>query len=121
MISFVVTLAPIAVDTEVPLTKWPEMIDTSMPANVKVSFNHLAIVQEATGLWALLIATNSFLVSLGLRGAVDFLILLQGFHWTQKLPLPLAYSDTCPAGGKPNQQNGMVLVGISLDKLPSEV
>ena len=65
MISFMVTLAPAAADTEVPLSKWPEKIDTSMPVNVKASFNHLVLVQEVTGLWAILIATNSLFVSLG--------------------------------------------------------
>ena len=46
-------------------------IDTSTPANLKVSFNHLTVVQEATGLWGFLIATNSLLVSFDQRGVVD--------------------------------------------------
>ena len=50
MMSLIVTPAPAAADTEAPLTEWPEKIDTSIPANLKVSFNHQAIVQETTGL-----------------------------------------------------------------------
>ena len=50
MMLLIVTPAPTAVDTEAPFTELPEKIDTSIPANLKVSFNHLAIVQEATGL-----------------------------------------------------------------------
>lgn len=65
-----VTPAPAAADVEAPLTEWPEKIDTSMPANLKVSFNQRAMVHEATGLWGFLIATNSLLESLGRKVAV---------------------------------------------------
>lgn len=70
--SFVVTPASAAAETEALLTEWALKISVSMPDLVNVVFNHLAMVDEVTGWYGCIVAMRSWVCfsSLDRLGAV---------------------------------------------------
>ena len=58
-------------DVEAPLVEWAWKIDTSTPLAFSTSFNHRAMVEDATGLWGATVAISSCCEpSLGLNSLV---------------------------------------------------